>query len=100
MKILTTLFLTLAISSVSLGQGAGSELQQFIRTTSNVVALKHARVIDGTGAAPMEDQTIIMHRSSLRSGRGYAAAQCGKALPFRLSHFLNLCDLRLSLRSQ
>jgi hypothetical protein len=100
MKILTALVLTLAISGVSLGQGAGSELKQFIRTTANVVALTHVRVIDGTGAAPAEDQTIIMHRSSLRSERGYAAAQCGKALPFRLSDFLNLCDLRLGLRPQ
>lgn len=39
------------------GQGANSE---FIRVNSKMVVLKNVRIIDGTGAAPREDQTIIL----------------------------------------
>ena len=33
---------------------------EFIRVNSKIVVLKNVRVIDGTGAAPVEDQTIIL----------------------------------------
>jgi imidazolonepropionase-like amidohydrolase len=59
MKIKTTLFLLFALCITSLAQ-APSERQQFIRVESPVVALTHLRVIDGTGAAPLEDQTIVI----------------------------------------
>ena len=34
--------------------------RQFIRTDARIVALTHVRVIDGTGAAPKDDQTIVI----------------------------------------
>ena len=34
--------------------------QQFIRVEAPMVVLAHVRVIDGTGAAPLEDQTIVI----------------------------------------
>ena len=34
--------------------------QQFIRVEAPLIALTHVRVIDGTGAAPLEDQTIVI----------------------------------------
>ncbi len=40
-------------------QPAGA-LQPFIAVDAPVVALEHARVIDGTGAPPLEDQTIVI----------------------------------------
>ncbi|PYS79956.1 MAG: hypothetical protein DMF70_12115 [Acidobacteria bacterium] len=60
MKITTTLFLLFSTFIVCLAQGPNSDRQQFIRVESNVVALTHVRVIDGTGAAAMEDQTILI----------------------------------------
>jgi imidazolonepropionase-like amidohydrolase len=41
--------------------------RQFIRTDARVIALAHVRVIDGTGAAPKEDQTIIISEGKIQS---------------------------------
>src|SRR5712671_945286 len=41
--------------------------QQFIRTEAPLIALAHVRVIDGTGAAPQEDQTIIISGGKIQS---------------------------------
>lgn len=41
--------------------------RQFIRTDSKVIALTHVRVIDGTGAAPKDDQTIIISDGKIQS---------------------------------
>jgi imidazolonepropionase-like amidohydrolase len=59
MKIKTALFL-LCLFSNGLAQAQQSDLQQFIRVNSNIIALTHVRVIDGTGAPAVEDQTIII----------------------------------------
>src|SRR5689334_8132769 len=37
-----------------------SDRQQFIRVEAPLIALTHVRVIDGTGAAPLDDQTIVI----------------------------------------
>ncbi len=60
MKITIAFVLLLTFSIASLAQAPQSDLQQFIRVSSNVVALTHVRLIDGTGAAPVEDQTILI----------------------------------------
>jgi imidazolonepropionase-like amidohydrolase len=36
-------------------------IKPFVAFDDPVIALMHARVIDGTGAAPREDQTVIIH---------------------------------------
>jgi imidazolonepropionase-like amidohydrolase len=41
--------------------------QQFIRVEAPVVMLAHVRVIDGTGAAPREDQTIVISGGKIQS---------------------------------
>ena len=41
--------------------------QQFIRVEAPIVVLKHVRVIDGTGAAPREDQTIVISGGKIQS---------------------------------
>ena len=43
------------------------ERQQFIRTEAPVIALTHVRVIDGTGAPAVEDQTIIISGGKIQS---------------------------------
>jgi imidazolonepropionase-like amidohydrolase len=47
------LFITSAFAQVS-------DRQQFIRVEAPLIALTHVRVIDGTGAAPLDDQTIVI----------------------------------------
>ena len=54
---LTFLFI---LSLVTATVAQNSEVRQFMRVDAPVVALTHVRVIDGTGAAPMEDQTVII----------------------------------------
>jgi imidazolonepropionase-like amidohydrolase len=51
------------------------ERQQFIRTEAPVVALTHVRVIDGTGAPPKEDQTIIITDGKIQSVESSASAR-------------------------
>ena len=46
------------LPSMVLGQTA--DRQQFVRVDAPVVVLEHVRVIDGTGAAPVEDQAIVI----------------------------------------
>jgi len=55
----TTIFLLLIAFVGSFAQGPQSDRQQFIRVEGRV-ALTHVRVIDGTGAAPLEDQLILI----------------------------------------
>jgi imidazolonepropionase-like amidohydrolase len=57
MKPINVLFLLLSIFTSAVAQG---DRQQFVRVESPVVALTHVRIIDGTGAAPIEDQTIVI----------------------------------------
>jgi imidazolonepropionase-like amidohydrolase len=59
MKIITAFLLTIALSIASLVQ-AQTDRQQFIREEAAVIALTHVRVIDGTGAAARDDQTIVI----------------------------------------
>ena len=56
MKI-TTLLIILAAFSNTVAQ---SDRAQFIRIEAPLIALTHVRIIDGTGAAPIEDQTIVI----------------------------------------
>jgi imidazolonepropionase-like amidohydrolase len=67
MKTTTALFLLFIISVVGLAQGPPADRQQFIRTEAPVIALAHVRVIDGTGAAPLDDQTIVISEGKVQS---------------------------------
>jgi imidazolonepropionase-like amidohydrolase len=41
------------------------QARQFIAVDTTIVALTHARIIDGTGAAPRENQTLIIRDGSI-----------------------------------
>ncbi|CAN5321613.1 hypothetical protein BH10ACI2_BH10ACI2_17260 [soil metagenome] len=64
-KIVIFLFFSLIVSSFT--QAQQGERQQYIRVESPVVALTHARIIDGTGAAPIEDQTVVISGGKIQS---------------------------------
>jgi imidazolonepropionase-like amidohydrolase len=48
-------------------QSASPQLKPFIKVEARVIALTHVRVIDGTGAAAREDQTIILSKGKIES---------------------------------
>ena len=45
-------------------------VKEFVRASAPVIALEHARVIDGTGAAPAEDQTLLIENGRIRAVGG------------------------------
>ena len=59
MKIAKIIAAILAFTSLALPQAQGDR-QQFIRVDAPVIALTNVRVIDGTGAAPSEGQTVVI----------------------------------------
>ncbi len=42
-------------------------VQQFVRVNAPVVALAHVRVIDGTGSAPKDDQTVVISGGKIQA---------------------------------
>ena len=74
MKTTTTILLLLSVFIVGLAQAPTSERQQFIRVEAPVIALVHVRVIDGTGAAPQDDQTVIIADGKIQSIAASATA--------------------------
>ncbi len=67
MKIATAFLLLIAIATGSIAQQPASDRQQFIRVEAPVVVLTHVRIIDGTGAAPLDDQTIVIADGKIQS---------------------------------
>lgn len=63
-SIFTRLILTaLAVSTCVIAQdlpGSKKEVAQFVRYGAKTIVLEHVRVIDGTGAAPKENQTVVI----------------------------------------
>ena len=92
MKTTTLLLLLLSIAVNSLAQT--SERQQFIRVEAPVVALTHVRVIDGTGAAPLDDQTVVISGGKIQSvGPASAAKLPPSAVTLDLSGYTVLPGL-------
>lgn len=59
--------------SVSYAQTLGPDVLPYVKVNAPTVALTHVRVIDGTGAAAREDQTIILRQGKIESvGTGAA----------------------------
>ena len=65
MKTLVALLLLFSFSITALPQTP--DRQQFVRTEAPVIALTHVRVIDGTGAAAGDDQTIVISGGKIQT---------------------------------
>ncbi|HYN15449.1 MAG TPA: amidohydrolase family protein [Terriglobales bacterium] len=65
MRKLVVAFLLL-LPTLTLAQ-LSPEVKAFVTADAPVVALTHARVIDGTGAAPKDDQTIVITNGHIQS---------------------------------
>jgi len=66
MRKLTVFFFLLA-SSLLFAQKRSPQVQAFVKVDAPVVALTHVRVIDGTGAAASDDQTIVLSNGKIES---------------------------------
>jgi imidazolonepropionase-like amidohydrolase len=53
-----------------LAQSLSPEVRKFVKYDAPVIALTHVRIIDGTGAAPREDQTVILSKGKIDSING------------------------------
>jgi imidazolonepropionase-like amidohydrolase len=62
--ILAIISLLFAASVVS-AQTLSPQVRQFVKVDAPVIALAHVRVIDGTGAAAREDQTVILSKGKI-----------------------------------
>jgi imidazolonepropionase-like amidohydrolase len=77
---------TLACSGLVMAQVPApppDRIQRFIAVNSPAVALRHVRVIDGTGSAPMEDQTILVadgHIAAVGPARGVKVPKNARVL--------------------
>src|SRR6266852_7593280 len=63
----TTLTIVLLFCFVITSFAQAPDRQQFIRTEAPLLALVHVRVIDGTGAAARDEQTIIISGGKLQT---------------------------------
>ncbi len=57
----------LASFRLASGQKLSPEVRPFVKVDAPLVALTHVRVIDGTGAAPRENQTIVLSNGKIAS---------------------------------
>src|ERR1051326_9137010 len=56
----------LLICAAALAQrGPGASTRDFVRTDAPVLALTHVRVIDGSGGAVLEDQTLVIQNGKI-----------------------------------
>jgi len=55
-------------------QTLSPEVRAFVKVDAPVVALTHVRVIDGTGAAVREDQTVVISKGKIQSVSDAASA--------------------------
>src|SRR6267154_2880428 len=67
MKITNAMFVLLSVVLGCSAQTPQPDRQQFIRAEAPLIALAHVRVIDGTGAAPLDDQTIVIADGKIQS---------------------------------
>lgn len=61
-----------------MAQGPSAQVKPFIKIDAPVVALSHVRVIDGTGAAAREDQTVVLTKGKIESVGDAATATVPK----------------------
>jgi imidazolonepropionase-like amidohydrolase len=79
----TTVILLLTLCCSTFAQAPQTDRQQFIRVEAPVIALTHVRVIDGTGGAPNEDQTIVISDGKINAaGSNLSVPANAKVLDF------------------
>lgn len=77
-QFVAAVFCLLASAGLATGQKLSPEVRPFVKVDAPVVALTHVRVIDGTGAAPRENQTIVLSGGKISAVTDAASAQVPK----------------------
>jgi imidazolonepropionase-like amidohydrolase len=67
MRHLIPLAVAIALPVETGAQAPAAAVRPYVAISAPVVALTHVRVIDGTGAAPLEDQTIVIANGRIAS---------------------------------
>lgn len=75
---LKTLAAILFCASFASAQTFSPQVKAFIKVDAPVVVLTHVRVIDGTGAAAREDQTVVISQGKIESVGDAASASVPK----------------------
>src|ERR1041385_9302184 len=57
----------LLVAMLGVNAVAQGDRQQFIRADAKTIALTHVRIVDGTGAAPVDEQTIVVSDGKIAS---------------------------------
>jgi imidazolonepropionase-like amidohydrolase len=68
----------LSYCGLASAQTLSSAVKEFVKVDTPVVALEHVRVIDGTGAAAKEDETVILANGKIESITAAAMAHLPK----------------------
>src|SRR5580692_2057102 len=74
-KVFLTVVCALIVAGIASAQTLSPQVRVFVKVDAPVIALTHVRIIDGTGAAAREDQTIILSRGKIESISDPAAAR-------------------------
>lgn len=61
------LLLFCCLSATAAAQTLSTAVREYVKVDSPVVALTHVRIIDGTGAAATEDQTVVLANGRIQS---------------------------------
>ena len=72
------LLVLFAWAAPGLAQTLSPDVKQFVKIDAPVITLEHVRVIDGTGAAAKEDQTVVLANGKIQSVGGAAEANVPK----------------------
>jgi len=74
-------FLRLALlgySALAVAQTLSPEVKEFVKIDAPIVVLQHVRVIDGTGTAARDDQTVVLSNGKIESVAPSASANVPK----------------------
>jgi imidazolonepropionase-like amidohydrolase len=77
-KLILLIVCCLVAVGVVSAQTLSPQVRGFVKVDAPVVALNHVRVIDGTGAAPREDQTVVISKGKIESVSDAASANVPK----------------------
>ena len=75
---IVTILLLVAGSTALVAQALSPQVRGFVKVDAPTVALTHVRVIDGTGAAAREDQTLVFSKGKIKSLSDAASATVPK----------------------
>ena len=74
----TLVLVFLGCCSLPAAQSISPQVKEFVKIDAPLVVLTHVRVIDGTGAAAREDQTVVLSKGKIESVSDALAANAPK----------------------